>query len=70
MSATEHEQEFAQVSGVKIKHWVKPMQLIGKDGAIAASRLNTPGSKTANSKGPARPSPSNATNCSRRSDKP
>jgi len=39
MSATEHEQEFAQVSGVKIKHWVKPVKLIGKDGAIAGIAL-------------------------------
>jgi glutamate synthase (NADPH/NADH) small chain len=39
MSATEHEQEFAQVSGVKIKHWVKPVQLIGKNGAIAGIEL-------------------------------
>jgi glutamate synthase (NADPH/NADH) small chain len=39
MSATDHEQEFAQVSGVKIKHWVKPVQLIGKNGAIAGIEL-------------------------------
>jgi glutamate synthase (NADPH/NADH) small chain len=39
MSATEHEQEFAQVSGVKIKHWVKPVKLVGKDGAIAGIAL-------------------------------
>jgi glutamate synthase (NADPH/NADH) small chain len=39
MSATGHEQEFAQVSGVKIKHWVKPVNLIGKDGAIAGIAL-------------------------------
>jgi glutamate synthase (NADPH/NADH) small chain len=35
MSATGHEQEFAQVSGVRIKHWARPVLLIGKDGAIA-----------------------------------
>jgi glutamate synthase (NADPH/NADH) small chain len=35
MSATDHEQEFAQVNGVRIKHWAKPVRLIGKDGAIA-----------------------------------
>jgi glutamate synthase (NADPH/NADH) small chain len=35
MSATGHEQDFAQVSGVKIKHWARPILLIGKDGAIA-----------------------------------
>jgi len=39
MSATAHEQEFAQVSGVKIKHWVKPVRLIGKNGAIAGIEL-------------------------------
>jgi glutamate synthase (NADPH/NADH) small chain len=39
MSATGHEQEFAQVSGVKIKHWVKPVKLIGKNGAIAGIEL-------------------------------
>lgn len=39
MSATEHEQEFAQVSGVKIKHWVRPVALIGKNGAIAGVEL-------------------------------
>jgi glutamate synthase (NADPH/NADH) small chain len=39
MSATWHEQEFAQVSGVKIKHWVKPARLIGKNGAIAGVEL-------------------------------
>jgi len=39
MSATHHEQEFAQVSGVKIKHWVKPAKLIGKGGAVAGIEL-------------------------------
>jgi dihydropyrimidine dehydrogenase (NAD+) subunit PreT len=39
MSATEHEQEFAQVSGVKIKHWVRPVALIGRNGAIAGIEL-------------------------------
>jgi glutamate synthase (NADPH/NADH) small chain len=39
MSATHHEQEFAQVSGVRIKHWVKPVALVGKDGAIAGVQL-------------------------------
>ena len=39
MSATHHEQEFAQISGVKIKHWVKPVALIGKNGAIAGIEL-------------------------------
>jgi glutamate synthase (NADPH/NADH) small chain len=35
MSATGHEQELAQVSGVKIKHWARPILLIGKDGVLA-----------------------------------
>jgi glutamate synthase (NADPH/NADH) small chain len=26
MSATDHEQAFAQVNGVKIKHWARPMR--------------------------------------------
>lgn len=39
MSATEHEQEFAQVSGVRIKHWVRPVALVGKNGAIAGIEL-------------------------------
>ncbi len=29
MGATPHEQEFAQVNGVKIKHWARPVRLIG-----------------------------------------
>ena len=36
MSATGHEQEFAQVNGVRIKHWAQPVGLIGEDGRIAA----------------------------------
>jgi glutamate synthase (NADPH/NADH) small chain len=35
MSATHHEQEFAQISGVKIKHWAKPTRLIANNGTIA-----------------------------------
>ena len=34
MSATWHEQEFAQVSGVTIKHWAKPVRLISHQGAV------------------------------------
>jgi len=34
MSATHHEQEFAQVNGVKIKHWAQPRELRGEDGRI------------------------------------
>src|SRR5262249_26274067 len=39
MSATDHEQEFAQVSGVKIKHWAKPVGLIGQNGTLAGVEL-------------------------------
>jgi glutamate synthase (NADPH/NADH) small chain len=34
MSATHHEQEFAQVNGVKIKHWARPVKLYGHQGAV------------------------------------
>jgi dihydropyrimidine dehydrogenase (NAD+) subunit PreT len=34
MSATGHEQDFAQVNGVKIKHWAKPLRVIGHKGAV------------------------------------
>jgi dihydropyrimidine dehydrogenase (NAD+) subunit PreT len=37
MSATGHEQEFAQINGVKIKHWAKPVSLLGKDGHVSAA---------------------------------
>ena len=35
MSATEHEQELAQVNGVKIKHWAQPVRLADKDGHVS-----------------------------------
>ncbi|HNB28840.1 MAG TPA: NAD(P)-dependent oxidoreductase [Alphaproteobacteria bacterium] len=34
MSATWHEQEFAQVNGVKLKHWARPLRLLGHNGAV------------------------------------
>ncbi|TDQ83225.1 glutamate synthase (NADPH/NADH) small chain [Dongia mobilis] len=34
MSATHHEQEFAQVNGVRIKHWARPVKLHGHKGAV------------------------------------
>ncbi|WP_374653043.1 NAD(P)-dependent oxidoreductase [Dongia sp.] len=34
MSATRHEQEFAQVNGVRIKHWARPVKLHGHNGAV------------------------------------
>ena len=32
MSATHHEQEYAQVNGVKIKHFAKPASILSKNG--------------------------------------
>ena len=34
MNATWHEQDFAQLNGVKIKHWAQPSKLIGQDGQV------------------------------------
>lgn len=34
MGATPHEQEFAQVNGVKIKHWAQPVRLEGENGWV------------------------------------
>jgi glutamate synthase (NADPH/NADH) small chain len=36
MGATHHEQEFAQVNGVKIKHWAKPVRIVAEAGQLAA----------------------------------
>jgi glutamate synthase (NADPH/NADH) small chain len=35
MGATHHEQEFAQVNGVKIKHWAKPVRILAEGGHLA-----------------------------------
>lgn len=35
MSATGHEQEFAQTEGVKIKHWARPVRLTGTDNHVS-----------------------------------
>jgi dihydropyrimidine dehydrogenase (NAD+) subunit PreT len=37
MSATAHEQEFAQINGVKIKHWARPLRLDGRKGHVAGA---------------------------------
>ena len=37
MSATHHEQVFAQTNGVKIKHWAQPHALQGADGHLTAA---------------------------------
>jgi dihydropyrimidine dehydrogenase (NAD+) subunit PreT len=34
MSATPDEQQFAQVNGVKIKYWARPLQIVGRDGEV------------------------------------
>ncbi len=34
MGATGHEQEFAQVNGVRIKHWARPTRLLGSGGHL------------------------------------
>jgi glutamate synthase (NADPH/NADH) small chain len=34
MSATEHEREFAQTNGVRIKHWARPVRLVGEAGQV------------------------------------
>src|SRR6185312_11624878 len=39
MSATAHEQEFAQINGVKIKHWAKPARLLGEGGRVRAAEF-------------------------------
>lgn len=39
MSATAHEQEFAQVNGVRIKYWAQPVRLVGTDGRVVAAEF-------------------------------
>ncbi|MEO8560136.1 MAG: NAD(P)-dependent oxidoreductase [Rhodospirillales bacterium] len=39
MSATHHEQEFAQTNGVRIKHWAKPVRLIGEGGRVTSAEF-------------------------------
>jgi len=39
MSATGHEQEFAQTNGVRIKHWAQPVRLIGEAGQLVAAEF-------------------------------
>jgi len=36
MSATDHEQSFAQVNGVKIKHWARPLRLLTESRHVSA----------------------------------
>jgi dihydropyrimidine dehydrogenase (NAD+) subunit PreT len=39
MSATGHEQEFAQTNGVRIKHWARPVRLVGEAGQLVAAQF-------------------------------
>lgn len=39
MSATRHEQDFAQTNGVVIRHWVTPHKVIGKGGNVVGIEL-------------------------------
>jgi len=39
MSATHHEQEFAQTNGVRIRHWARPVRLIGQNGNVTAAEF-------------------------------
>ncbi len=36
MSASEKERAWAQTSGVRIKHWARPVRVVGRDGALSA----------------------------------
>jgi len=36
MGASNKEQAWAQTSGVRIKHWARPLRLLGRDGALTA----------------------------------
>jgi glutamate synthase (NADPH/NADH) small chain len=35
MGATAHERDFAQINGVKIKHWARPQRALGRNGRVA-----------------------------------
>ncbi len=37
MGATHHEQAFAQINGVRIKHWLRPIRLEGEAGSVRAA---------------------------------
>jgi len=41
MAATGHEQEFAKVNGVGIRHWAKPLRLRARAGHVAAAEFET-----------------------------
>ncbi|MDP6341962.1 MAG: NAD(P)-dependent oxidoreductase [Alphaproteobacteria bacterium] len=39
MGATRHEQEFAQINGVRIRHWLRPLRFAGDNGAVASAQF-------------------------------
>ncbi len=39
MSASGHEQEFAQTNGVRIRHWARPVRLVGDAGRLVAAQF-------------------------------
>jgi glutamate synthase (NADPH/NADH) small chain len=41
MGATPHEQEFAQINGVTIRHWAKPVRLHAANNHVAAAEFET-----------------------------
>lgn len=43
MGATGHEQDFAQINGVRIKHWLRPVRIEGDDGAVTGAVFATVG---------------------------
>ena len=45
MGATQHEQEFAQTNGVKIKHWARPLRLIAEGGVLKAVEFERTGAE-------------------------
>jgi glutamate synthase (NADPH/NADH) small chain len=46
MGATQHEQDFAQTNGVRIKHWARPAKLIGENGALKAVEFERTGGES------------------------
>ncbi len=45
MGATQHEQDFAQTNGVRIKHWARPAALVGENGALKAVTFERTGAE-------------------------
>ena len=43
MSATDHERDFAQVNGVTIRYWARPVGLMGESGRLTAVEFKTTG---------------------------